>query len=91
MDGLAWLGSVWLCFPQVWLSRSIAALLQLTIRAVRIAGGIVLILFVNNEASVSYTIAALVLQGTGVFPLILCTIGLLRLMLVCSVFVQHLN
>jgi len=58
---------------------------------VRIAGGIVLILFVNNEASVSYTIATLVLQGTGVVPLLLCTIGLLRLMSVCSVLVPHMN
>ena len=48
--------------------------------AVRIAGGATLIIVANHRDSVGYIIAGLVLEGTGVIPLILSTIGLLRIM-----------
>lgn len=86
---MAWMGLTLFSAGMAFIEHCL--LLHLTILKVRIAGGIVLILFVNNEASVSYIIASLVLQGTGVLPLLLCTIGLLRLMLVFSVFVLHIN
>lgn len=47
--------------------------------ATRIAGGIILALFADHQADVSYIIAGLVLQGTGVVPLILSTIGMIVL------------
>ena len=39
-----------------------------------------LVLYTQHPDSVGYIIAALVFQGTGVIPLILCTVGLLRIM-----------
>lgn len=51
-----------------------------TFSAVRIAGGIILALFVDHQDDVGYIIAGLVLQGTGVVPLILSTIGMLVVM-----------
>ncbi|KAF2100488.1 hypothetical protein NA57DRAFT_74095 [Rhizodiscina lignyota] len=47
--------------------------------SVRIAEGAILVVFENHPQSVGYIIAGLVFQGTGVIPLILSTIGLLRI------------
>lgn len=51
-----------------------------TFSAVRIASGVLLILFSNNPTKVGYIVGALVLEGTGLLPLIETTIGLLRIM-----------
>lgn len=48
--------------------------------AVRIAGGIILIVFENNPNNIGLTIVALIFQGTGVIPLIVSTLGMLRIM-----------
>jgi hypothetical protein len=48
--------------------------------AVRIAGGTILIVLQTNQQSVGYTLAAILFQGAGVLPLILSTIGMLKIM-----------
>lgn len=50
------------------------------IRLVRLAGGIVLILWSFHPNNVGLIIATLALLGAGVFPLIVATLGLLRIM-----------
>lgn len=48
--------------------------------AVRITGGIILIVYEDNVSSVALTIVTIIFQGTGVIPLLLSTIGMLRIM-----------
>ncbi|MBE7181942.1 MAG: hypothetical protein INR71_12185 [Terriglobus roseus] len=55
---------------------------MLLFSAVRIAGGIVLILVQNNPDSVGLIIAGLILENTGVIPLLLVADGLLTIMCV---------
>ncbi|KAK8213556.1 hypothetical protein M8818_002858 [Zalaria obscura] len=46
---------------------------------VRVTGGIVLAVYEDNLSSVGLTIAVIILQGTGVIPLLLVLVGLLRI------------
>jgi len=59
----------------VWIALTLFCL-------VRLAGGILFILFEDHRQSVAWIIVATIFQGTGVVPLILTTVGLLRVMLV---------
>lgn len=47
---------------------------------VRLAGGIILIVYENNRNSIGLTIVAILFQGTGVIPLIVSSTGMLRIM-----------
>ncbi|KAL2051291.1 hypothetical protein ABVK25_008343 [Lepraria finkii] len=58
----------------------IAWVLLLLFSLLRLAGGIIVILLVNNPDSVGLTTAALALLSTGVFPLVVATLGLLRIL-----------
>lgn len=48
--------------------------------AVRIASGAILIVFQNHPRDVDYISAGLALEGSGVIPLVLSTIGFVTLM-----------
>lgn len=47
--------------------------------SVRIASGIVVILYGNDPRSIGLAIAALILLNAGLFPLVNSTVGFLRL------------
>ena len=51
-------------------------------RLVRIAGGIVLVTYQHHMDSQGWTIAAIVLQGAGVFPLLVVQVGYLMIVYV---------
>ena len=78
--GHEWLG--FLFCPFVWVSAP-SRLLYGTISwlpKVRLAGGIVTILFEKDTSSVGLIIATLILLGIGVIPLIVSTLGMIRKM-----------
>lgn len=49
---------------------------------VRIACGIVVIMYEDNPRSTGLTVAAIILLNAGVFPIIAVTVGLIRIMYV---------
>ncbi|KAH8705236.1 hypothetical protein BGW36DRAFT_421802 [Talaromyces proteolyticus] len=53
---------------------------------VRLAGGIVVILYENNSSSTGLAIASVILLNAGVFPCIAATIGFIKIMLVQNTF-----
>ena len=53
--------------------------------------GIVLILFENNSSSVAYTIAAIILEGAGVIPLMMTVVEFLWLMCVYDFYPTFLS
>ena len=57
----------------VWIALTVFCL-------VRLVGGILLIVFEDHQSSVGWIIVATIFQGTGVIPLILTTVGMLRVM-----------
>lgn len=53
-------------------------------RLVRIAGGIVLVTYQHHMDSQGWTIAAIVFQGAGVYPLLMVQVGYLMIVYVIS-------
>lgn len=62
------------------LIHGLQAYLRTRFYVVRLAGGILVILFENNPKSNGLLIATLILLNVGVFPCIAATIGLINIM-----------
>lgn len=75
---MAWYILQIFCFGAFFFrSSSLAAPIHCFTAIVRIACGVVVILFENNRLDIGRNVAAIVLSNAGFFPLIAATIGLI--------------